>query len=415
MEISGDPMPQRLLASDQGGLRQRNLAALLALLRQHDSLTRSELAHMTHLNPATITRLSRELIGGGLVCEDGLQASPAGRPAIPLRLDAQAGYMIGAEIGFPTISVIVTDFSPTIVWRTQETINPQASQDEVLAQAVRIFEAARDFAYQNGQRVFGLGLGVPGLVDTETGTLLFAPNLHWADVPLKQELEAHLGIPITVDNIASVSALGESYFGAAQNHNYVLYLSTQGGLGGRFVTNGSIMRGASGFAGEVGHMTVTDTGRRCNCGRVGCWETHASQIALLQRVQELIGSGQASLLSEATGGDLSDVTVPMIVEAAQQGDAVAVSALEEIGHWLGVGLANIINATNPDLVVIGGVLTLAHEFLLPIIEEVTATETLRWVRKDCEIRLAAHGADTCLFGGVATVYRQVLNQPLEWI
>jgi len=150
-------MPQRLLASDQGGLRQRNLAALLELLRRHGSLTRTDLAQMTGLNRATITRLIRELITGGLVCEDGVQVSSAGRPAIPLRLNAQAGYIIGAEIGFPTISVIVTDFSPTIVWRTQETISPQASQDEILDQASRIFQAATDFATKTARACLGWG------------------------------------------------------------------------------------------------------------------------------------------------------------------------------------------------------------------------------------------------------------------
>lgn len=414
MMTSGVGSSNARYAGDQPALRQRNLAALLDLLRRYGVLTRTDLAQITGLNRATITRLVRELIGSNLVCEDGVQASPTGRPAIPLRLNAQAGTIIGAEIGFPTVSAIVTDFTPTIHARFEETMLPNASQDAVLEQAMRVFSAAYDVARQQSERVFGLGLGVPGLVDTVTGTLLFAPNLGWSDVPLKQMLEARLNIPVFVDNVASVSALGESYFGAAQNHNNVLYLSTQGGLGGRIVTHGDILRGTSGFAGEVGHMTVTDTGRRCNCGRVGCWETHASQMALLQRVRERLAGGEASLLREMAH-DPAQITVAMIVDAADQGDRLAQSALTEIGHWLGVGLANLINMLNPDLVVIGGVLSLGHRWLLPVIEDVVATEALRWVRKDCEITFAAHGADTCLFGSVAAVHRQVLEQPQRWM
>lgn len=402
------------LTGDQAVLRQRNLAALLDLLRHRPALTRTDMAQQTGLNRATITRLVRELLASSLVCEDGLQASPTGRPSIPLRLNSEAGCIVGAEIGFPHISAIVTDFSPTILWRYQETI-PAASQEAVLEQVIRVLQSACDFARQGGRRLFGLGLGVPGLVDSKTGTLLFAPNLHWTDVPIKEMLETRLNLPVFVDNIASISALGESCFGAAQHHNNVLYLSTQGGLGGRLVTGGQILRGTSGFAGEVGHMTVTDTGRRCNCGRIGCWETHASQTALLQRVQEMIRGGQNSTLKTAIGNDLSQMTVSMIVEAAQQGDHVARTALEEIGHWLGVGLANLINALNPDLVVIGGVLSLAHEFLLPAIESIVSTETLRWIRQDCQITIASHGADTCLIGGVAAVYQTVLNQPQLWM
>lgn len=401
-------------AGDQPALRQRNLATLLDLLRRHTTLTRTELAQMTGLNRATITRLVRELIALGLVCEDGVLAAAAGRPAISLRLNSAAGMIIGAEIGFASVSAIVTDFTPTIVTRVERKLRPDEHRDAALDQAMNAFCAAYEAAIRWKRPVFGMGLGVPGLVDAATGTLLFAPNLGWSDVPLKQMLEDRLRIPVLVDNVASVSALGESTFGAAQNHRVVLYLSTQGGLGGRIVVDGHILRGASGFAGEVGHMTVAESGRRCNCGRVGCWETRASQMALLQAVRERLAAGEPSTLRDAIG-DPAQITVAMVAEAAEQGDNLARSALEEIGRWLGVGLANLINMLNPDLVVIGGALSAGHQVLLPAIEAVLATEALRWVRKDCEITFAAHGADTCLFGSVAAVYREVLRQPQRWI
>ena len=238
--------------------------------------------------------------------------------------------------------------------------------------------------------------------------------MSWSDVPLKQILEDRLKIPVFVDNVASVSALGESTFGAAQNHRAVLYLSTQGGLGGRIVTHGQILRGASGFAGEVGHMAVADGGLRCNCGRVGCWETRASQMALLRDVRERLAAGEPSILRDMASDPLQ-ITVGIVADAAGRGDDLARSALGETGRWLGIGLANLINLLNPDLVVIGGALSEGHQVLLPAIESVLATEVLRWVRKDCEITFAAHGADTCLFGSVATVYREVLSQPQRWI
>lgn len=137
-------------------------------------------------------------------------------------------------------------------------------------------------------------------------------------------------------------------------------------------------------------------------------------MALLQAVRERLAAGEPSTLRGAIG-DPAQITVAMVAEAAEQGDNLARSALEEIGRWLGVGLANLINMLNPDLVVIGGALSAGHQVLLPAIEAVLATEALRWVRKDCEITFAAHGADTCLFGSVAAVYREVLRQPQRWI
>src|SRR5690554_968462 len=329
-------------AGDQPALRQRNLAALLDLLRRHTTLTRTELAQMTGLNRATITRLVRELIALGLVCEDGVLAAAAGRPAISLRLNSAAGMIIGAEIGFASVSAIVTDFTPTIVTRVERKLRPDEHRDAALDKAMNAFCAAYEAAIRWKRPVFGMGLGVPGLVDAATGTLLFAPNLGWSDVPLKQMLEDRLRIPVLVDNVASVSALGESTFGAAQNHRVVLYLSTQGGLGGRIVTHGQILRGASGFAGEVGHMTVADGGRRCNCGRTGCWETFASQMALLRDVSERLEAGEPSILRDMAPDSLQ-ITVAMVAEAANCGDELARSALSNVGHWLGVGLANLIN------------------------------------------------------------------------
>jgi len=408
-------MAKRTLSGDQGDLRQGNLAAILNHLRQNESLTRTTLAQLTGLNRATITRLVRELIDSGFVYENGLQASTTGRPAIPLNLNPDAGYIIGAEIGFDSITAIVTDFSPTIVWRQQVEVDLQESLEDIVERACSILEAARDYARQHSPRLFGLGLGLPGLVDTHSGTLLFAPNLHWTDVPIRQILENRLNIPVFVDNVASASALGESYLGAAQDYNNVLYLSTQGGLGGRFVINGNILRGAGGFAGEVGHMTVRDTGRRCNCGRIGCWETLASQVSVLQRVRERIEAGDSSLLKDMISGDLAKITIPLIVDAAYSGDSVATAALRDTGHWLGVGLANLINAFNPDLVVIGGMLSLAHDFLLPEIAAVIAKEPLRWLRESCKIVIAEHKADAVLMGGVATVYREVIENPQKWI
>lgn len=408
-------MTKKTLAGDQGDLRQGNLAAILNHLRQDDSITRTTLAQLTGLNRATITRLVRELIASELVLENGLQASATGRPAIPLTLNPEAGYIIGAEIGFDSITAIVTNFEPAIVWRQQVDVTPQESLEEIIERASAIFGMARDYARQQSPRLFGLGLGLPGLVDTHSGTLLYAPNLHWSDVPIRKIFEDRLGIPVFVDNVASASALGESYLGAAQDYNNVLYLSTQGGLGGRFVINGNILRGAGGFAGEVGHMTVSTTGRRCNCGRIGCWETLASQVSVLQRVRENLEAGASSQLRDMTSGDPAKITIPLIVEAARSGDSVASTALRDTGHWLGVGLANLINALNPDLVVIGGILSLAHDFLFPEIESVIAREPLRWLRESCKIVLAEHKADAVLMGGVATVYRDVIENPHHWI
>jgi glucokinase len=184
------------------------------------------------------------------------------------------------------------------------------------------------------------------------------------------------------------------------------------GLGGGIVLNGQIMTGATGFSGEIGHMTlVTENGLPCNCGNTGCWETVANQWAVFRYVKEAIRQGQASSLQEVLNRTPNRMTIPIVVHAAQKGDAVAIAALEETGRWLGIGLANLINALNPQRVVFGGILSLAHEFLMPVIHATAAKHAWRFSYEACDIVVAENGADACVFGGVAAVYDQFLSEP----
>jgi predicted NBD/HSP70 family sugar kinase len=212
-----------------------------------------------------------------------------------------------------------------------------------------------------------------------------------------------------------MAALGESYFGAGQDSEFVLCIIVGAGLGGGIVLNGQLLSGASGLAGEVGHTTIDPDGPLCSCGNTGCWETLVSQRALYRYVQEAILGGSPSTLAALTGGNLNRLTVPMIVQAAQQGDQVALDAWQELGYWFGVGLANLVNVLNPERIVIGGSLSLGHEFILPIVKEIVSQRALHWPCQSCAIVIAEHAMDACAMGGIATVYRKILSQPTGWV
>jgi glucokinase len=218
------------------------------------------------------------------------------------------------------------------------------------------------------------------------------------------------GAPIFVDNEANMAALGEHYFGAAQGYNEILYLSGGVGLGGGFLSNGQLRRGASGMAAEYGHMTVDTRGELCNCGNYGCWETKVSQNSLYKKVVNKIESGESSVLVEKTEEQWEYLSVEMIVEAAQAGDKVAVRSLEEIGYSLGIGIASLLNALNPEIVVLGGILSIASEFLFPVINDEIQKRALEWSRESVKVVRAAHGSDACVKGGTATVYQSILSQ-----
>ncbi len=263
--------------------------------------------------------------------------------------------------------------------------------------------------------VLGLAVGVPGLIDQATGDLLFAPNLRWRNVPLGAILREAFDLPLFVNNEANLAALGEHFFGAAQGYDEVLYISAGAGLGGGIVRGGQLFSGATGFAGEFGHMVIEPDGELCNCGSRGCWETQVSQAALFRYIRQASEAGRATVLQHGLNGAGVALTVPDVIEAARAGDTVALEGLARVGHFLGLGIASLVNALNPELVVFGGILSLAWDFLLPVVQEALHRRALPWSFGTSQVVLAQNGVDACVLGGVATVYQMILSRPATMV
>lgn len=390
-----------------------NLSAIMHHLRQNSPISRAALAETTGLNKTTVSSLVRELIDRGFVHELGFSTASSGRPAVLLHLNPDAGCILAAEIAVDFISVIRTDFAAEVTWRHREPVDHQIGQAAILDRTLALLREALASKAGAPTRLLGLALGVPGLVDRATGTLLFAPNLRWYDVPMRAILQESFGRPALVDNEANLAALGEHYFGAARDYDDVLFITAGVGVGGGLIRGGQLYRGASGYAGEFGHMTVDPDGELCACGNQGCWETLVSPSALFDNIRKMIRSSRPSLLSDTAGTGLERLTVPLVVDAANAGDSVALAALEQVGTHLGIGVASLINALNPELVVLGGSLSVAGAFVLPTVKEQVCRRALRWSADATKIVLAQQGSDACVMGGVATVYQDVLAQPGE--
>jgi glucokinase-like ROK family protein len=402
----------RYRTGDQALVRQINLSVILHHLRENAPISRAALAEITGLNKTTVSSLVEELIDRQFVREVGLgSAGMAGRRAMLLKLNPAAGCVVSGEIGVDFISVIAADFASEIVWRHQDRIDPAMGQQAIVERAVALLQQAVTGGLGACGTLLGVAVGVPGLVDQATGALLFAPNLGWQDVPVRTILQQTFEAPVFVDNEANLATLGEHYFGAAQGYEEVLYVSAGVGLGGGVVHDGQLCRGVTGVAGELGHMTMDPNGELCSCGNRGCWETLVSQQALFRRVRRAIEAGQTSQLSKAVNGDYSRLTVPLVTDAARSGDAVALEAFDTVGHSLGIGIASLVNALNPELVVFGGILSLAWEFLLPAVTEEMQQRALRWNREATQVVLARHGFDACVMGGLALVLQDILREP----
>jgi glucokinase len=220
-----------------------------------------------------------------------------------------------------------------------------------------IVEAAGD------EPLAGVGVAAAGFVDSAGERVMFAPHLPWQGEPLKDLLESRLGCPVGLDNDANCAARAEVRYGAARGATSALMVTMGTGIGGAVLLDGRVVRGANGMAGEFGHMQVVPDGQPCECGRRGCWEQYSSGNALVRQARALMVE-QPSVLNDMTNGNAELITGPMVTSAAEQGDLVAHRAFASVGHWLGVGVANLVAALDPEVVVIGGGVSAAGDRLL---------------------------------------------------
>ena len=267
---------------------------------------------------------------------------------------------IGIDIGGTKVLAGVVDSFGTVL-TSQRRPTPGRSVRDVentIVELVDTLSAQYDVA--------AVGIGAAGFVDATRSTVLFSPHLAWRDEPLRAALMQRIAVPVVVDNDANTAALAECRFGAGVGHRYVLCITLGTGIGGALVIDNKVFRGQNGMAGEFGHMQVVPDGHRCECGNRGCWEQYASGNALVRDARELVlaDSPVAHDLKARVGGDVTRLTGPLVTEAAQAGDPLAVELLTDIGTWLGVGLAGMTAAFDPSAIIVGGGVSAAGELLL---------------------------------------------------
>ncbi|MFB9377706.1 ROK family glucokinase [Kineococcus gynurae] len=313
------------------------------------------------------------------------------------------GPAVGIDIGGTKVAAGVVDGEGRVVAqlrRVTPTTSPQGVEDTI---AEIVEEFARD------HDIVSVGIGAAGFVDAERSTVLFAPHLAWRHEPLREAVErrvrARLGRRVgrrtVVENDANAAAWGEYRFGAGRGESRLLCVTLGTGIGGGIVTSGSVQRGRYGIAGEFGHMIVVPGGHRCECGNRGCWEQYASGNALVREARELAraNSPVAHRLLDMAGGDPEAITGPLVTEAARGGDPAATELFEDVGRWLGIGIANLAAALDPGTVVIGGGVSDADELLLgPAREAYRRTLTGRGFRPELRIARAELGPQAGLVG-----------------
>ena len=315
---------------------------------------------------------------------------------------------LGIDLGGSKILTAVIDRQGKMLSRDQAVTPAKEGHEAVIGSIVQSAHRALEQACDTVSGVATVGVGAPGLANPETGILLTSPHLPgWRDIPLRDIIQERLGRKTFLINDANAAALGELYFGAARGARNFIYITLSTGIGGGIVVNGRIYSGASGAAGEVGHMTIDDDGPLCNCGNRGCWETLASGTALAREARQRIKEGAGTAILAYAGGDAERVTAEVIHRAAQQGDSLAEELIARTAYYVGVGLANLVNIFNPELIVIGGGLSNIGDMLFEPAFKVAGERAYQESFRAVRFAPAELGGNSGVIGAAAYARREI--------
>ncbi len=391
---SGPWLAGRTPSVTQEEVRRHNLGVLLRLVHVHGATARAELTAVTGLNRSTVKALTTELAEVGLVRESApVGRGGAGRPSILVEPRSEQVWALAVDIGVEHISAARIGLGGVVLERTAR--RQPRGDTEVPAVLDRLRRLAEPLLAGRADPV-GIGVAVPGMVGGRDDLVRFAPNMGWIDVPLSRLLSSALGgLPVSVGNEGDLGVMAEHLRGVAADAADVIYLTGEVGLGSGIIIGGRPLTGAGGYAGEVGHMSVNPAGGRlCTCGRRGCWETEVGADAVLLAAGIPAGSPPADALRALAGADRAHR-----------------AAARRVGRWLGIGVANLVNLFNPEVVVFGGLTRLLFPVLEPYVRAEVAT-SLTAPRDQVRLELPGLGADSSLVGAAELAFAPLLGDPL---
>lgn len=381
--------------------REVNRQIVLNLIREHQPISRAELARRMNVRRASLTTIVRDLLGAGDIEETGTALAARGRRPTLLRVrtHGRLAFAVDVRPGYTTIAL--ADFGGGVLARDSfETPSAPAALAEQLGAALQ--KLMRANAASDGDGCQGIGIVVPGMVDRRTGRVLYAPRLGWRDVQFRDAVAEQMGVPVYVESAPIACALARLWTvdGKSRTVNNFAYVSVSDGVGVGIVNKGEVLRGETHTAGEFGHVSLDPNGPLCACGKRGCWEAFACNAATIARY---------------SGGNWthprSAPTIEEIVRRAKMEEPAAVAAIAEAGRQLGRGLAAVVSAFNPKRIYVGGEVTAAWSILEPQIRQTLAAETLTEAARNTPVYAESNPAEYRLLGAVALVAAPTFAAP----
>ncbi len=370
-EISGNLILTFYFAqAPQQNVKNINKHAVLDLIRfTPGGISRAGIAKVIGLSRAAVSTIVNDLIEVGIIRDAEQRTKTSGRPRMLLEINPNAGYIVGIDMGASHIRILLSNFGAETIAEKEMGFKIADGPDACITQANTLLE---DILRENDldlSMLAAIGIGVPGPIDSDAGMVIAPPIMPgWDRFPIRDTLSALWGRPVSVNNDAELGALGEWAYGAGRGARDLAYIKVGTGIGAGLLIDGRIYRGATGSAGEIGHLTMDNDGPLCTCGNRGCLEAFSGGNAIAKQAMQAVHSAKRTRLAL---NDLGEISAKDVAIAAQHGDLVAQQIMAQAGGHLGVAIAGLVNIFNPDIIVVGGgVAQIGDLFLEPVRREV---------------------------------------------
>lgn len=384
-------------------MRNTNTLIVLACIKNYGPITKKSIHEKTGLSWGAISNITTDLLNKRIISEHIQEETSVGRTPSYLEMNDNENLLIGIDINISGLTIVLTDLNGSI----KESYHNELASDkkaDIISQVIGLIGSLMNKAELTKDKVLGIGVAMHGAVDVKKGVSVFAPHFkEWKNVPLKSILEKEFDIPVIVEHDPNCMAMSEKWFGIANEYNNYLFLRLSMGIGMSIIIDGEILRGAEGNAGEFGHIVMDPDGPKCSCGGYGCLEAFSSGTSILRMANEVLQSGRSPILN-GLAKDGRQLNFDMLVAALSSGDEYIAKIADDACTYIGVGIGNLINLFNPELIIIAGELSGYEGIFIDRIKKVI--EQRKWKASRANILVSNLESNSAALGSTAVIIQK---------
>jgi len=386
-----------------------NKKNIIDVIRTKGPINKAEIAKRVELSIPTVMKIVDEFIAQGIVRVTGKRESTGGKRPELLELIGDAFYIVGVDIGRGHINVILMDLNGNIIVKQRHKTGETLPADNLINRIIGFIREVIDSHSVEQSKILGIGIGMPGLLDADKGTVLFSPDFGWHHVQLIQPIKKQFGANIVLENSNRAAAMGESWFGVGRESDFFISVNLGHGIGAAIVERGEVYRGSSGSSGELGHIVLQENGPRCDCGNKGCLEAIASGHAIAKMAKVLVQLNPDSAILALAQNDLENIDAKIVFDAARQNDTVANEIISEAVKYIGIGLANFINLLDPDMIILSGGMVNAGDILLENVKKTTKAYQMESAGRKVKIKVSELGDNATAIGAACFILKKFVE------